>query len=128
MRVPYSWVRATYPWGVAGRGPSTSGVGHEDPGLTPARTRTRAREACALAYLPSSPNPAPRTGPMMIRVAMWGGSGPAAPAVTRPATGRCRALTSPEIRTATCTFLGPPPVARAFRGLPDRWAPGPVVA
>ena len=57
MRVPYSWVRATYPWGVAGRGPSTSGVGHEDPGLNPCSHPDPGPEGLCIGLPPVQPEP-----------------------------------------------------------------------
>ncbi len=83
---PYS----AYPGERAGRGLFTMGVGHGDPGLTPHQDLQRGLPLV-------QPEPVPRTRPMRTRDTLRGHPGQAAPTVPRTATGRWRALTSPEL-------------------------------
>ncbi len=72
------------------------------------------------------PETVTRTGHVMIRVTEWGRPGPAAPLSLDQRPG----YSHPDFaRVQDChlNVPGPPPAARAFRGLPDRWAPSPVV-
>ncbi len=68
----------------------------EDPGLTPDSPPDSDPRGLAARTSLVQPEPVSRTGPMMPRDTLWGRPGPAAPTVSRTATGRRRTLTSPE--------------------------------
>ncbi len=97
------------------------------PGYLPTHPRTRTREDLQRGLPLVQPEPVPRTGPMMTRDTLRGRLRPAAPTVPRTATGRWRALTSPEFGLPL-ELSWAPTGSPGLAGLPDRWAPGSVVA
>ena len=98
------------------------GVDHEDPGLCPARTRARAREACALADpLATLSGPAVSGAVLSSAIIQGGGESNEVPVKQRLAG---RSASDPHVRSiATGPWVSGPTALPGFRCLQGRAGP-----